>query len=509
MRQGKAPQAEASLRQALTHYEKLEAGFPTYQNHKKARESAQQNLTKLAQTHYNLGIALKDKGDLDGAIACYKKALDLDPKYAKAHNHLGYALYGKHDLDGAIACYKKSLDLDPKLALAHTNLGVALSDKHDLDGAIACYKKALDLDPKFVQAWAALGMTLLVQGRYAEARDATRRALDLLPSGHPLRRTVAQQLQSCEQYLALDGKLPAVLRGETSPANASEALALAQMCQHKRRHAAAARLYADAFAAEWKLFPVLQKQHRHNAARSAALAAAGQGEDAGLLPDKAVCMFRHWALVWLRDDLTAYAKLAERNDPTVKQTILQRLAHWRRDPDLASVRDLKALDRLPDNERAAWQALWRDVDGLAKRVAKKDEPTKSHKEAETPKTLVGETRHQAGHSTHGSSFQTPVRSTCSLPPVARAVHSSVARPRPPSASGFTIDFAAYGTLSLRKVYPPQLGYANSSSQRGRDGHALTPSVQGALGERPLASVEMLKKCLLTVVPGRPFFRISR
>ena len=54
-------------------------------------------------------------------------------------------------------------------------------------------------------------------------------------------------------------------------------------------------------------------------------------------------MFRHWALVWLRDDLTAYAKLAERNDPTVKQTIQQQLAHWRRDLDLASVRDPQAL----------------------------------------------------------------------------------------------------------------------------------------------------------------------
>ncbi len=40
--------------------------------------------------------------------------------------------------------------------------------------------------------------------------------------------------------------------------------------------------------------------------------------------------------------------------------------------DLASVRDAPALDHLADNERAAWQALWRDVDELAKRVANND-----------------------------------------------------------------------------------------------------------------------------------------
>ena len=102
-------------------------------------------------------------------------------------------------------------------------------------------------------------------------------------------------------------------------------------------------------------------------------------------------MFRHWALGWLRDDLMAYAKLAEQNNLAMKQAIQQRLAHWRRDPDLASVRDRQALDRLGDNERAAWQALWRDVDELEERLAKKDEPTKGRKQPETP-TIKPESR---------------------------------------------------------------------------------------------------------------------
>jgi serine/threonine-protein kinase len=331
---------------------------------------------KLARAHTNLGVALYNQHDLDGAIACYKKALDLDPKDAAAHTNLGNALYAKRDLDGAIACYKKALELDTKYANAHNNLGTALYDQHDLDGAIACYKKALDLDPKYAPAWGALGQTLLKLGRYPEAREATRRALALLPSSHPQQRLATQQLRDCERYLVLDGKLPAIIQGVTSPANPGEALTLAQMCQqHKRRHVAAARLYADAFAAEPKLAADLGQQHRYNAACSAALAAEGEGEDARLLPDKVVTMFRHWALGWLRADLTAYAKLAEQNNPTVKQAILQRLAHWRQDPDLASVRE-----RLPDNERAAWRALWRDVDELTKKV----EPTRGRKEPQAP-----------------------------------------------------------------------------------------------------------------------------
>jgi hypothetical protein len=48
------------------------------------------------------------------------------------------------------------------------------------------------------------------------------------------------------------------------------------------------------------------------------------------------------------------------------------LAHWRSDPDLVSVRDDAALERLPEGERDPWRALWRELDALAERVAKKD-----------------------------------------------------------------------------------------------------------------------------------------
>jgi hypothetical protein len=184
----------------------------------------------------------------------------------------------------------------------------------------------------------------------------------------------AQWMRDAERLLTLDQKLSAILSGQQSPTDSGEAIALAWLCQqpYKKRDAASARLYADAFTVEPKLAADLNRQHRYNAACSAALAAASQAEDARLLPDKVAAMFRCWALSWLRDDLTAYAKLAQRNNPAANQFIQQRLTHWRTDADLSSVRDPQALGRLPDNERVAWQALWRDVDELAKRVAKQD-----------------------------------------------------------------------------------------------------------------------------------------
>ena len=53
--------------------------------------------------------------------------------------------------------------------------------------------------------------------------------------------------------------------------------------------------------------------------------------------------------------------------------VQQRLAHWGQDPDLAAVRDDKALAALPEKERQAWRKLWADVAALRKKVEGKKE----------------------------------------------------------------------------------------------------------------------------------------
>ena len=50
-----------------------------------------------AVVHFHRGVALKDSGDLDGAIAEYRKALAINPDLADAHNNLGVALEAKGD----------------------------------------------------------------------------------------------------------------------------------------------------------------------------------------------------------------------------------------------------------------------------------------------------------------------------------------------------------------------------------------------------------------------------
>jgi tetratricopeptide (TPR) repeat protein len=140
---------------------------------------------KLAPAHRCLGAILCDaKRDYDGAIACFRQAIALDPKYAFAHYSLGNALHGKGKVEEAISCFRQAIALDPKYAQAHNNLGHALAGKGKVEEAIACFHKAIALNPKLVQAHSSLGQALVRQGKDEEASAAYRQAILLRP-WHP------------------------------------------------------------------------------------------------------------------------------------------------------------------------------------------------------------------------------------------------------------------------------------------------------------------------------------
>jgi Flp pilus assembly protein TadD len=57
---------------------------------------------------------LGQKGDYDGAIPEYHKALLLNPKLAGTHYGLGTALEGKGDRLNALQEYRAAYELDPQ-----------------------------------------------------------------------------------------------------------------------------------------------------------------------------------------------------------------------------------------------------------------------------------------------------------------------------------------------------------------------------------------------------------
>jgi tetratricopeptide (TPR) repeat protein len=328
---------------------------------------------KNAPAHNNLGLALNLKGKRDEAVAEFRKAIDLDPKNAPAHNNLGLALNLKGKRDEAVAECRRAIELDPKFAQPHSSLGLALYAQGKRDQAVAEFRKAIALDPKNAQAHCGLGVSLLEQGRFAEAATSLRRGLELLPPSHPLRASISPVLQQAEHQLALAQKLTAVLAGDSKPSPA-ERLEYAQVCNLKELYAGAARLYADAFAADPKLADDLRASHRYNAACNAALAGCGRGEDAKQLDDKERTRWRKRALDWLQADLKAQRGQLKNWWPGAADQARQALRHWQQDADLAGLRDPAAVAQLPADEQQACKKLWADVAALLKPA--QDEPTK-------------------------------------------------------------------------------------------------------------------------------------
>jgi tetratricopeptide (TPR) repeat protein len=324
---------------------------------------------KLAKAHLNLGLALHRKGLVNEAIACYRRAIEIDPRYALAHDNLGLALLAKGLVDEAIACFRTVLEIEPKYAQAHYSLGIALEAKGRLDEAIAAYRQAIKFQPDYAEAHCNLGQALRQRGDFADALAVLKRGHQLGSKRKDWRYPSAQWVEQCEGLLALDGKLPAILKGDAQPADNQERLQLADLCRVKKRYVAAVGFFTDAFATEPKLTAIFP--HRYNAARAAACAAAaGKGGDAAGLGAKDHDPLRKQARDWLEADLKAWAgKLDGKPAKVVRDRAAAALHHWRDDADLLSVRHPWALVHLPADERRSWQQLWADVEALRKKAA--------------------------------------------------------------------------------------------------------------------------------------------
>jgi serine/threonine-protein kinase len=221
-----------------------------------------------------------------------------------------------------------------------------------------------------------LAMALHQDGQLAEARETLAAAIlsydwkAIQARDHDL--WICHLLRREAESVVLP-KLPAFRRGEYRPQDDDERLALLAgqfaSCEFDGLYRAAARLFCDAFAAEPKLADDVAAGTRYHAARAAALAGCGQGQDADQLNDEERSLLRRHALDWLRQDLTWCGLRVDDGNAQTNAWIRQRLQLWLGDPALDAVRANDALARLPDEEREQWEQLWSDVDALLQRVS--------------------------------------------------------------------------------------------------------------------------------------------
>ncbi len=339
----------------------------------------------------NLGVALRDKGDLDGSIAEFRIAIGLDPMYAMAHNNLGVALKEKGNLGAAITEYRTAITLDPNSFLAHTNLGNSLFALGDLDGAVVEHRTAVLLKPNSAPAHSNLGYTLQSQGNMDEAISEFRTAIALdrkhalayYNLANALKETgdldgaiaafgeadrlglkgVGPRRAEVERWKRMLPKLDDVASSRVQPINAAEAAEFANLCRQPflKRHAASARLYAKACTIEAKYATDASTfDRRYDAARSAALAGNGRGKDP---PSDKVDReaLREQALAWLETNRILLARRLSSNTSKDRKYVTDRLSAWQSEKDLAITRSGVGQDGWSSVEGAAWAKFWLQV----------------------------------------------------------------------------------------------------------------------------------------------------
>src|SRR5205085_6724662 len=127
------------------------------------------------------------------------------------------------------------------------------------------------------------------------------------------------------------------------------------------RYVLAVRLYAWAFAAEPSLADDIKDRHRYNAVCIAVRAAAGKDGEMAVFGAEEWGHLTGLARKWLRANL---AQLAPQAKGPKRRDVREALTRWKKDADLAPVRDPAWLAAMPPDDRRAWERLWADVDAL-------------------------------------------------------------------------------------------------------------------------------------------------
>jgi tetratricopeptide (TPR) repeat protein len=118
--------------------------------------------------HY-LGVALAQMRRFEEALTPLARAIKIRPESAVVHNHYGNALSGMSRHAEAIQSYVQAINCDGGVADSHYNCGVAYTALGQRHAALAGFTKAIELNPGYAQAFNNRGIVLSELARVPEA----------------------------------------------------------------------------------------------------------------------------------------------------------------------------------------------------------------------------------------------------------------------------------------------------------------------------------------------------
>jgi tetratricopeptide (TPR) repeat protein len=302
-------------------------------------------------------------------LAWARLAVALRPDSPFPHTLYATACRGMHNWSEAEASSRRAIELSrkyPRYAGAHVSLGTTLLDKGDLDGAEASYRDAMATDPDATGIYYNMGLLNDRRGDLGAAETWYRKAVIANPT-HAYFREILDGLVRRRAKLP---RLEDIAAGRADPVNIDEAFEAIGLVSDssRRQYTRAVKLFSWVLAANPTLADDPSNYHRYNAACCAVLAAAGKDKDLPNVETAERSRLTGLAMKWLRADLAQMTTQAK--DPKRHRQVGKWLTHWKKDEDLASVRDPERLAAMPPTDRKSWETLWRDVDALLNSITR-------------------------------------------------------------------------------------------------------------------------------------------
>jgi len=160
-----------------------------------------------ADEYSQRGITSFEKNNLEGAIADFTKAIELNGHQLEyCYYFRGVALYRRGHRDEAIADLSKAITLKqhPRFFSDRGNL---LAQKGDLDGAVADLNRAIEIEPRYAKAYGDRGIVRLMRGEDAAAELDFRRCFELDTTLESRFRAAADHIKQ-EAVLRAEHKTP-------------------------------------------------------------------------------------------------------------------------------------------------------------------------------------------------------------------------------------------------------------------------------------------------------------
>ena len=143
----------------------------------KTGKSASAGRSERVQTARNLGKAYYEQGKYAEAIAEFQKVMTVGKALAADHLDLGMALMQANNLDGALGELTTAKQMEPSLTAIDYSLGILYKRELRYPDAEATLRRVVEADPSDPAAWFNLGTVYSAERKLPEALDAHQHVL--------------------------------------------------------------------------------------------------------------------------------------------------------------------------------------------------------------------------------------------------------------------------------------------------------------------------------------------